>query len=203
MSPSSASTLPLWRIAQTFINTLFNLFGAPEQIAADHTLTAKAHALLLSWLRVGEALIRRLLLIEAAALTPNTANATLGRRKTGRVRTLRYFYAEQPEKWRVSFRCIVSPKISNQEPRRKAERKGQPVRFYSAWPLAERAEALLRAYNDPAPYAQRLANALYRRPHRAKTLLAYPENAPARIGEEGFATLEATAALALKRIDPG
>ena len=30
----------------------------------------------------------------------------------------------------------------------------------SAWPLAERFEALLRVYNDPMPYARRLARRL-------------------------------------------
>lgn len=202
MSAASA-TLPLWRIAQAFITMVFNIFGAPEEIAAKHTLTAKTHTHLLSWLRAGEALIRRLLLIEAAALTPSAVDATLRRRRTKRVRTLRFFTSDKPEQWRVSFRCIVSPKIPNQDRRRTIERKGAPVRFYSAWPLAERAEALLRAYNNPAPFAQRLANALYLRPHRAKTLLTYPQDAPTLIGELDFARTHEPAARALKRIDPG
>jgi len=44
---------------------LFALFGAPEDVAARHTLTGKPYRLMLSWLRCGEAMMRRLLLIEA------------------------------------------------------------------------------------------------------------------------------------------
>lgn len=41
---------------------------------------------------------------------------------------------------------------------RGASRRG--ARFRSAWPLAERMEALLRVVNDPAPFAKRLARRL-------------------------------------------
>lgn len=50
------------------------------------------------------------------------------------------------------------------------------LRFRSAWPLAERYEALMRAFNDPAPYARRLAGRLHATPHRlAEALRASPE----------------------------
>ena len=195
--------LELWRIARAFITTLFNLFGAPGEIAAGEFVTPKTHALIRTWLRAGEAFLRRLLLIEATAFTPNNLNATLGRRKSRRVRKLCTFTADKPEQWRVSFRCFVSPKLAHQEPRRKVERKGEPTRFYSAWPLAERAEALLRAFNNPAPYAQRLANQLYQRPHRARLLLAYPSDAPNYVGDEAFSESQPLAEAAVRRIDPG
>ena len=65
MSETRHAPLALWRIAQGFINTLYNLFGAPEDLAARHTLMKKERDLVLDWLRAGEALMRRLLLIEA------------------------------------------------------------------------------------------------------------------------------------------
>ncbi len=43
----------------------------------------------------------------------------------------------------------------------------EPSRFRSAWPLAERYEAIVRAFNEPALYAQRLARRLYAQPWRA------------------------------------
>ncbi|MBC7770848.1 MAG: hypothetical protein H7124_18875, partial [Phycisphaerales bacterium] len=72
MSAQAPSTirhapLDLWRIAEAFLHRLHDLFGAPQDIAAQHTLTRAAHKLMASWLSVGEALLRRLLLIEAAA----------------------------------------------------------------------------------------------------------------------------------------
>ncbi|MFZ2028921.1 MAG: hypothetical protein WAU68_01315 [Vitreimonas sp.] len=47
--------LSLWTIAQTFLNTLYALFGAPEAIAFQHTHTSAQRALILPWLRAGEA----------------------------------------------------------------------------------------------------------------------------------------------------
>jgi hypothetical protein len=58
---SRTAPLALWRIAEAFLNILHSLFGAPEDVAREHTLTRAAHTLLHSWLRVGEALLRRLL----------------------------------------------------------------------------------------------------------------------------------------------
>lgn len=59
--------LALWRVAEAFMHILHALFGAPEHVAERHTLRFTAYTLLLSWLRAGEAMMRRLLLIEAAA----------------------------------------------------------------------------------------------------------------------------------------
>jgi hypothetical protein len=57
-------------------------------------------------------------------------------------------------------------------------------RFTSAWPLAERYEALIRVFNDPAPYAKRLAARLHALPHRAAELLRLPKRKrPRRSGE--------------------
>jgi hypothetical protein len=62
------------------------LFGAPEAVAAIHTLTGKAHAHMASWLRVGEAMLRRLLVIEAAAYPkPNTRPLLHAPRKRVRI----------------------------------------------------------------------------------------------------------------------
>jgi hypothetical protein len=44
-----AATLPrtaplaLWRIAEAFLHVLYSLFGAPEDVAREHTLTRAAH----------------------------------------------------------------------------------------------------------------------------------------------------------------
>lgn len=68
--------LSLWCAAQAFLHTLFDLFGAPEQLVARHTLMLAQHALILPWLCVGEALLRRLLLIEAALLESKRTDPT-------------------------------------------------------------------------------------------------------------------------------
>lgn len=189
---SSAEPIPrtapraLWRVAEAFLTTLFALFGPPEHIAAKHTLTAKPYRLLLTWIRTGEALMRRLLLIEAAAYPKPNTRSLLHPHRT-RARKLMGFDAECPEKWRVSFRCFASAtlprSLSNATRPARAHEK---QRFHFAWPLAERAEALLRVFNDPTPYAQRLARRLHATPHRARALLAHPPNAPDLIGRDAF-----------------
>ena len=104
--------IALWRVAEAFLHVLHNLFGAPEDVARDHTLTRAAHMLLLSWLRVGEDLLRRLLAIEATAF-PNAPKSGQGgalprpaRKHTPRLMS---FTPDNPDAWRVRFRCIVTP----------------------------------------------------------------------------------------------
>jgi len=188
IAPTRTAPIALWRIAQGFLHILYNLFGAPEDVAFRHTLTRGPYALLLSWLRVGEAMMRRLIAIEAAAFPkPNTrpllhASRTRKRRAIG-------FECDKPEEWRVCFRCLQSSPLRQAQRRAggcasgqesatlslsKGARRAGPPTFYSAWPLAERYEALIRVFNDPAPYARRLAHRLHARPHLISAVLAAP-----------------------------
>jgi len=232
--------LALWRVAEAFMHILAALFGDPGQVAAQHTLTLKAHQLLASWLRAGEAMMRRLLLIEAAAhAKPNTRPLLRAPRK--RTRRLMHFFPETPEKWRVSFRCslpgdtharsasgqltpiaghaCVSPgtpgspkpfifredrplrRRANRVQRRRAKRTRAkpvlrqdrewrlhetPLAFRSAWPLAERYEALRRVFANPHAHAQRLARRLHATPHRVHELLRPPPNAERHVDLSDF-----------------
>ena len=196
-----AAPLVLWRIAQTFLHTLYALFGDPAAIAFQHTLTKPPRDLLLSWVRCGEAMMRRLLLIEAAAYPkPNTPPRLWPKR--ARVRRLIGFDDDKPETWRVSLRCFAalnsSPARGGSGSSRRSrqakadETKGgvdacaqwftaKPAKFYSSWPLAERYEALLRVFNDPAPFARRLAKRLHALRHRLMEILRAPPEAERRI----------------------
>jgi hypothetical protein len=184
-APVRTAPLALWRVAEAFLGVLNALFGAPEQVAARHTLTAKAHAHLASWLRAGEAMLRRLLLTEAAAFPkPNTR--PLLRPPRQRVRKLREFSADAPDAWRVSFRIFhLPPRRGGSAEPRGGEAKGEVAReenrFRAAWPLAERYEALIRVFNDPAAYARRLARRLHATPHRLGEILRAPPEATHRI----------------------
>lgn len=66
-----------------------------------------------------------------------------------------------------------------------------PTTFHSAWPLAERFEALLRVHNNPAPYAKRLARRLYANPPRIADLQRTPETLAHRIDPEPYAEIDA------------
>jgi hypothetical protein len=200
-APLRYAPLALWQIARAFIETLHAMFGAPEAIATRGVLTSKPYALLRSWLRCGEAMMRRLLLIEAQAFAkPNTR--PLLRLARPRVRKAMSFEADQPETWRVSFRCFsssparggsVDPGLEPGETKGEVRRKRvsredrwsyenfAPVKFHNAWPLAERYEALLRVFNDPTPYARRISRRLHATPHRAVELRRAPPEAAHRI----------------------
>lgn len=201
--------IALWAIMQAFLNTLHMLFGAPEAVAEQHTLTAKPYKLLLTWLRAGEALMRRLLLIEASAhAKPNVRPLLRAQRK--RVRKPIGFDADKPEQWRVTFRCFAASErrlpagkpVFQPGQVSKAQKQGRPT-FHSAWPLAERYEALIRVFNAPAAYAARLARRLHAIPHRAASLLAYPEDAEHLIGALSFTETEAPARAATRHFEPG
>ncbi|MEZ5962172.1 MAG: hypothetical protein R3C30_17365 [Hyphomonadaceae bacterium] len=240
-SPIRTAPLALWRVAAAFLQVLHALFGGPEHVAARHTLTGKAHAQLAAWLRCGEAMLRRLLLIEAAAYPrPNTRPLLRAAQK--RVRKLMHFTAEATADWRVSFRCFhlpphrggsversetkgeVAPSVAfgssspagggdkirafvlHDEPPAPRPSRPQargtyvrhppmlrqdrpwvhaktPLAFRSAWPLAERYEALLRVFNAPAAYAQRLARRLHATPHRLHEALRAPAEARHRVDD--------------------
>jgi hypothetical protein len=182
--------LTLWRVAQAFIGTLHMLFGAPEATAAKHTLVRDAYMRLSSWLACGEAFMRRLIAIEAATYVVQAAEEEPKppRKSALRQRRLIGFDADTPEQWRVSFRCLPGrrgpPRIIPQHVETKARAERPDPRFRSAWPLAERYEALIRAYNNPASYARRLARRLYVSPHSVRAVLQAPAEASDRI--DGF-----------------
>lgn len=182
------------------MHTLFNLFGAPEDVAFRHTLTRAPYALMLSWIRCAEAMLRRLLLIEAAAFPkPNTRPLLHPQRK--RARKLVGFDCDKPEAWRVSFRTLERGRPRPQG-RRPKLRAGTPAlhTFFSAWPLAERYEALIRVFNNPEPFARRLAKRLHACAHRIGELLRAPAEAQHRV--ESFAPMRELALARWRRPCP-
>ncbi|MGD9968142.1 MAG: hypothetical protein AB7T59_16605 [Hyphomonadaceae bacterium] len=183
MSPDPATitrTAPLafWRIAEAFLHLLTALFGAPEHIAARHSFTHRSYVRMMSWLRAGEALLRRLLAIEAAAYAkPNTRALLRSARK--RTRRAAEFWPEKPQEWRVSFRCFAS---ATDRPRTRGGRgPSAERRFHDAWPAALRFEALIRAFNDPQTYARRIARRLHANIARLTCLLHAPDSYQHRV----------------------
>jgi len=127
--------------------------------------------------------MRQLLLVEAAALPKLDARVVLRAKRVRKRRTME-FSADAPETWRVGFRCFISEdrrlpagKMVKAKCRLEAGGPG----FNSAWPLAERAEALLRVFNDPLPYARRLARRLHAKPQRARALMRYEAETPSLV----------------------
>src|SRR5262249_39074872 len=102
----------LWAFARTLICDICNLFGEPQDIARQLGFTAKARALMLTWLRAGEPVLRHLLRIEALALMPNLPPPATRARSQATARPRRRTVSdtvsdpERPELWRVAFRTV-------------------------------------------------------------------------------------------------
>ncbi|MBL8546289.1 MAG: hypothetical protein JNL81_07480 [Hyphomonadaceae bacterium] len=192
-----ALTVPpaLWRVAAAFMHILHSLFGTPGDLAGQLTLTLKAYQLTASWLRCGEAMMRRLLLIEAQSFaksdTRTRPRASVRRTHKPPCRP------EAPATWRVSFRCFAErhkqlrPDARQQTGDLESIRRRAPKTWRSSQALAERYEALLRAFNNPLALARRLARQLHATPQRAYRMLIAPPEARRRI--DHYAELSAAA----------
>jgi len=182
----------LWRVASRLMITLFNLFGEPDALARQHSIGAKDYKLACNWLRTVEALFRKLLFIEASYYV-GEATPPKPRVKRPHPRREMAFFPDQPDAWRVAFRVLdrrlPAGKRARTTPRRLL---ATGVVFHSAWPLAERFEALLRVHNDPAPYAKRLARRL--NAESASAILKAPAELEQRIDPEPYAQIEAMCA---------
>jgi hypothetical protein len=175
--------IDLWRRVREFLCECFGLFGEPQDLADRHTLTFKDYRLILPWLRAAEALIRRFLLIEASLLPPGPpAPRPAGASKRPATRSSHDLDLTNPNSWRVTFRGFSSPARGGSGSRRSRETKGGvdthaalvrklSPKFRSALPLALRFEAVLRAYNNPLPFARRLAARLHKAASLAKRIL--------------------------------
>jgi hypothetical protein len=175
--------IDLWRRMREFLCECFGLFGEPQELADRHTLLFKDYKLILPWLRAAEALMRRFLLIEAALLPFQSSPARGGSGSRQLVRrssksegggreTKGDVDAHAQSRASPSDRFATTSPASGggKDPHAALVRKLSP-KFRSAIPLALRFEAVLRVYNNPLPFARRLAARLRKRAALAKRVL--------------------------------
>lgn len=238
--PSRAAPASLWRAMRAFLCLLFDMFGEPSDIAATGLFGRRSRALLMPWLRAGEAFLRRLLFIEALALREDArvlSAPNVKRAARKRVRKLQEFFPDKPQDWRVSFRLLPSARTARRSGGRCRMRRPalalpsaliaprfQRTHFThapaagavvqprhtpraprdpdNAWPMAERLEALLRAYNAPHASALRLARMLQRDEQRAlRTLRPEPAHIVDRFGAPTFVRCNAIVASRRRKWD--
>ncbi len=161
--------IALWRFAGQMIRDIHDLFGAPEHIASTGALSRALYKQMLHWIGAAEALLRRLLLVEARIILAKggASIAKTHRPRRRRKKRLVVWRPDEPEKWRVTFRAFDT------RPQAVKRRAGAPAENTSAcdaWPLALRCEALLRVFNDPIPYARRLARRLAATPRQLREI---------------------------------
>ncbi|MBI1251886.1 MAG: hypothetical protein GC189_10470 [Alphaproteobacteria bacterium] len=141
----------LWDFLRTLVNAALNLFGGPEEIAAQRVLDRATYRRLSQWLAPLEAMARRLLF--AAAMAFPAPKKILRRRKQKRASAVaRAFDPDAPSQaWPTSLR-FTRFRIAA---RGKARPAAPALRL--AAPLAARLEMLARIALDPQRYAKRLA----------------------------------------------
>ncbi len=173
--------LLLWQTLRAYIESACALFGLPSAIAQKIWLSRAEYALVVGFLRPLEALLRRLLFIDALALTPAIAcveHKTRIRRAMP-ANTGGHFNLEDSQSWRAHFN-LGAAWDRRHSAGKQVRRKLPPlVNAVSAAPLALRLEALIRGYNNREPLAQRLANVLARKTALVRALLAAPRRCDA------------------------
>lgn len=198
MNPTAHPELKApWSIAEMLLGVVAAAFGAPADIEARGAVKREFGRSLRDWLRAAEALVRRLLLIEAASLdvAPSAPAQSAPARAT--------FARELPPRARrCSFRVFIDRRPSFREQRAGRIRRAPTASIPTA-PLAARAAALIDVVARPAIWARRVARKLVRRPYRARALARYPAHAPRFVGQDNFETTEAPVNWALARYDSG
>jgi hypothetical protein len=177
----------LWKVLRYYIEHACALIGLPAAIAQRVWIARGEYRRMADVLRPLEALLRRLIFLEAAQLPPEQPRVETKSRVTNmRVRCGAAFDPDRSETWAVRFNlgasslrqaqrgglknatCLSPPKTSS------AATRANTGAVVSAAPLALRFEALIRGFNDPAPLARRLARRLRRVPSLVRRFIARP-----------------------------
>lgn len=181
--PRTEAQRQLWQNLAGYIEAAYALFGSPSAIARQTWFSRAAHKLCAAWLVTLEALLRRLLYLDALELTPTQAPAAAPEVKT-RARSLMRTTAGAPfdvdnsETWRTQF--LLLPRQERRANRTRRKACAHLINAVSSAPLALRFEAIIRAYNDREAQAQRLADHLHARRAEAPALYKHVTRRPPR-----------------------
>lgn len=154
-TPTPEPNAHLWRLLRGFIHACVSIFGAPAALAAAPFLARAEHVRVTSWIAMLEALLRRLLYLDAVALAPSPARAPRPPRPRA-ARSAHAFDPARPESWRAHF--VLWPHAGG----RAHTSAPTPPAYLPSAPLALRFEALVRVVSAPARHAQRFADFLVR-----------------------------------------
>jgi hypothetical protein len=184
----------LWKVLRYYIEHACVLIGLPTAIAQRVWIARWEYRRLAEILRPLEALLRRLIFLEAAQLPPEQPRVETKSRITNmRARCGAAFDPDRSETWAVRFNldasslrqaqrgeahhhaCLSLSKTSSAAIGAiSVAMSANAVAVVSAAPLALRLEALIRGFNDPAPLARRLARRLRRVPSLVRRFIAPP-----------------------------
>lgn len=206
------SSVPaLWEAAEYLLRWLVALCGDACAVVARGRLSPKERREIAFWLRPVEALVRRLLVVEAARLAETLPPP---RARTARPRKCRTVLQdpENSASWAVRFRALERIGSPGAAPAactaplacarsRRAGVKRDSFAARDPWPLAERIEAVARVLENPAPFARRLARRLTAGAARyARSCRPPPERGPGRRPRLGDSSLRFASDHALRAL---
>jgi len=168
---SNDGALDLWRSAREYIAGFWRTHGSPSDVARFGFIGPAFRRELLAWLQPIEALLRRLIARDAAFLAPSLRLRALRKQQRTRVRRVIELNAASAQTWPAPFRC--DERIAPRRP--SGFRRLQAPSPRHAFALALRFEACVRVFNDPAPFARRLAFRLLRARAALASLAKLPE----------------------------
>jgi hypothetical protein len=182
MTDAKPNPHALWSALRFYIQHACAIIGLPSDIAQRTWIARWEYRRFADLLRPLEALLRRLVFLDAVKLPPEPPRIETKRRprRLMRAQTGAAFDPARSETWRVRFNLGATSLRPAQ--RGKTETPVCPslsktssaplINVISSAPLALRLEALIRGFNDPAPLARRLARRLRRHPHVARDFSA-------------------------------
>jgi hypothetical protein len=211
------ATADLWFIARQMLTQLLCVAGAATA-AALAGLTRRHRAEVLTWLPPLETLVRKLLLIEAAALAPRLIAKRAGgdqRARTARAHQVAFKLSPLalPKAHPARIRLLGAPTTLaelwlNQRRAARVSRLSEAPRAAPNVRLANRIAALAAVIAKPLPHARRLAR-LLRRPSGAAKLADAIASArlgrrPLTFNDQAFASASGQAAhIAARAPEPG
>jgi|CXWL01.1.fsa_nt_gi hypothetical protein len=161
----------LWATLEAFLHAAFNLFGTPIDLAEKAWLRIAEYKRVRDWLFRCEELFRRVLYIDARALSVEAKPPATRRSKA---RKHASFDPEFPNTWRCGFSLHSSgPPASSRHLSKRKPPNAWPTTTACAYGLAQRYEALIRAWNNRERLVRRMARLLQKLPLIGK-LFAQP-----------------------------
>ena len=178
------SPLNLWRALRDYIRAACAMFGAPAALASRRVVPRDEYKGFLPWLSACENLLRKLLFLDAVKLEPygppaprRPAPTHAGEGAGGPyVAKPAAFNPNAPDSWKVSFKLgAYGPPASRRRLTCRRDAGGPKPDTAPSRLIALRLEALIRAFNNPAPLVKRLARLLHRDRARVSVYTAAPK----------------------------
>ncbi|MBI1250510.1 MAG: hypothetical protein GC189_03455 [Alphaproteobacteria bacterium] len=165
-------------LTQEVLGWLFSIFGSPAELLEKAWVSVDTHAHCSGWLRGLEALVRRLIFVEAANYLTDQPHAPRSQPRVARAAAPPDTApSDTPRDPLLGGRFCAAVRSHASRRARARTRAAQRVQsaVRDAAPLARRLEAIRRVLNDPSRLARRWARRLAANAQQMQRLLRIPK----------------------------